>query len=239
MGRAAEVRKKARAETAATKTKVYSKFGKEIYLAAKSGVPDAEMNSALKHVIEKAKKAQVPADLIKRAIDKAKSGAGEDYIANSYEGFGPGASTFIVECLTDNPNRCITEVRNCFTKNHCKLGVAGCVSHGYDHVALLVLKGMSEDEVLEACINDNLDISSIESDGDEVTIMAEPNMLSAMREALEKANSAVEIITEEVTYIPANNEYVTVEGEDKEYFDRLVQMLNEVDDVQDVYHNVG
>ncbi len=238
MGRAFEVRKKAMAQTAAAKTKVYSKYGKEVYLAAKSGVPDPEMNMTLKHVVEKAKKAQVPADVIKRAIDKAKSGAGENYAAKTYEGFGPGASTIIVECLTDNDNRAISDVRACFTKCHCKLGVTGCVSHNYDHVALIVLKGMSEDEVLEACMNANVDINNIESEEDEVSIIAEPSNLNAIREALEKAKPGLDILTDEVTYLPANNEYVTLEGEEKEYFERLINMLNEVDDVQDVYHNV-
>lgn len=239
MGRAFEVRKKAMAATAAVKTKVYAKYGKEIYLAAKAGVPDPEMNTSLKHVIERAKKAQVPTDVIKRAIDKAKAGGGEDYIPKTYEGFGPGASTIIVECLTDNDNRAISDVRACFTKNHCKLGVTGCVSHSYDHVALIVLKGMSEDEVLEACMNDNVDISNVEAEDGEISITADPGLLNAMKDAIVKAKPDVEILDEEVTYLPSDGQYVSLEGEDKEYFERLIQMLEEVDDVQDVYHNVG
>ena len=239
MGRAAEVRKKARAITAAAKTKVYSKYGKEIYLAAKGGVPDPEMNVSLKRVIEKAKKAQVPSDIIKRAIDRAKSGGAESYVANTYEGFGPGAATVIVECLTDNPNRCISDVRSCFTKSKGKLGVTGCVSHNYDHVALIVLTGMTEDQVLEACMNANVDISDIESEGEEISVIATPENLYAVKEALEAFKKDVNIESYEVTYLPANNEYITLDGEDKELFERLMQMLDEVDDVQEVYHNVN
>ncbi|MEA4821733.1 MAG: YebC/PmpR family DNA-binding transcriptional regulator [Erysipelotrichales bacterium] len=239
MGRAFEVRKKAMAQTAATKTKVYSKYGKEIYLAAKNGVPDPEMNVVLKRIIEKAKKFQVPADIVKRAIDKASSGTGEDYTSTIYEGFGPGASTLIVECLTDNVNRSVSEVRSCFTKNKSKIGVGGSVSYQYDHVSLIVLKGMTEDEVLEACLNADVDITSIDTEEDEVTIIGEIANHYAIKTALESFKQDVDIITEEITYLPQNNEYVTLSGEEKEYFDRLLVMLDEIDDVQNVYHNVA
>ena len=238
MGRAAEVRKKARAETAAAKTKVYSKFGKELYLAAKAGVPDPEMNVTLKRTIEKAKKAQVPSDVIKRAIDKAKSGTGENYSSTTYEGFGPGASTLIVECLTDNPNRCITEVRTCFTKAKSKLGISGCVSHNYDHVALLEVSGISEDEVLEACMNADVDITDISSEDGAVTIIATPDKLYGVKEAIEKFRPGLNFTVEEVTYLPTNNEYVSLAGEEMELFEHLLSLLDEVDDVQEVYHNV-
>ena len=104
MGRAFEVRKVAMAKTAAAKTKVYSKYGREIYMAAKAGVPDPEINLNLRRVIEKAKKDQVPSDIIKRAIEKAKGGVDENYTEVRYEGFGPGNTLIIVDCLTDNTN---------------------------------------------------------------------------------------------------------------------------------------
>ena len=137
MGRAFEVRKAAMAKTNAAKTKVYARFGKEIYIAAKAGIPDPEMNVTLRRIIEKAKAAQVTSDVIKRAIEKAKGGSGEQYTAVRYEGFGPGNCTVIVDCLTDNVNRTVSDVRNCFTKSKSKMGVSGSVSHLYDHIGLL------------------------------------------------------------------------------------------------------
>lgn len=234
MGRAHEVRKAAMAKTAAAKTKVYSKYGKEILIAAKAGVPDPAMNLALKHIIEKAKKEQVPADIIKRAIDKAKSGVGEDYSPVTYEGFGPGASTIIVECLTDNVNRTVSDVRTCFNKSHSKMGVSGCVSHSYQHVSLLSLKGMSEEEVLDALMEKNVDIINIEQEDDEIIITGSDTDLYNIKAALEKPG--VEFDIEEITW--EADEKVTLEGEDLELFNRLLSLLEECDDVQDVYHNV-
>jgi len=114
MGRAHEVRKVAMEKTAAAKSKLYAKYGKEIYMAAKSGSPDPDSNQVLKKIIEKAKKEQVTADIIKRSIEKAIGGSDENYIEVRYEGFGPGTSMIIVECLTDNVNRTISVVRNAF-----------------------------------------------------------------------------------------------------------------------------
>ncbi|HEY8406046.1 MAG TPA: YebC/PmpR family DNA-binding transcriptional regulator, partial [Acholeplasma sp.] len=136
MGRAFEVRKVAMAKTAAAKTKVYSKYGREIYMAAKAGVPDPEINLNLRRVIEKAKKDQVPSDIIKRAIEKAKGGVDENYTEVRYEGFGPGNTLIIVDCLTDNTNRTLTEVRTLFNKSGGKLGVSGSVLHQFEHRAV-------------------------------------------------------------------------------------------------------
>ena len=112
MGRAFEVRKASMMKTGLVKTKIYSRYSKEIYIAAKNGGTDLESNLTLKRLIEKAKKDQVPADIIKRAIDKVESGVGENYKLNQYEGFGAGGATILVECLTDNDNRTISEVKN-------------------------------------------------------------------------------------------------------------------------------
>ena len=126
MGRAHEVRAASMAKTAAKKSKLYSRFGKELYIAAKSGVPDPDMNLSLRRKIAEAKQNQVPADVIKRAIDKAKGGSDESYNEARYEGFGPGNSTIIVDCLTDNTNRSYTEVKTCFNKCHgAKMANAG------------------------------------------------------------------------------------------------------------------
>ncbi len=237
MGRAHEVRKAAMEKTNAAKTKVYSKFGKEILLAAKSGVPDPDMNLSLRRTIERAKKAQVPADIIKRAIERAKSGSGEDYTVAIYEGFGPGASTVIVECLTDNLNRSVSSVRSTITKNKGKLGIGGSVMHNYNHVSLVSCTGVSEDQALEALLMAEIDVKSVETDEDLVIVYGEPNDRDSIKETLESIEGAT-IDSAETTYVPENDEYVTLEGEDKELFVRMLQMLEDIEDVQEVYHNV-
>lgn len=116
------------AKTQGAKAKLYSRYGKEIYVCAKSGGPDVDANLALRRLIDKAKKEQVPAHVIDNALKKAQGGAGEDYAAATYEGFGPGGCMVIVDCLTDNNNRTYTDVRQCFVKNDAKIGAPGAVS---------------------------------------------------------------------------------------------------------------
>ena len=149
MGRAHEVRAASMAKTAAIKSKLYGRYGKEIYIAAKSGVPDPDMNLALRAKIKEAKSNHVPADVIKRAIDRAKGGDNSNYDEIRYEGFGPNNSTVIVECLTDNTNRSLTEVRNAFNKSKgCKMASAGAVSFGYQRLGVFAFEtSMSEDDL--------------------------------------------------------------------------------------------
>ena len=137
MGRAYQNRKVSMAKTADAKTKVYSKYGREIYVCAKSGGIDPSGNLTLRGLIDRAKKDQVPGHVIEKALDKAKGGGGEDFAPARYEGFGPGGCMVIVDCLTDNPNRTFGDVRQCFTKTKCKIGTPGSVSHMFDHSAIL------------------------------------------------------------------------------------------------------
>lgn len=237
MGRAFEVRKAAMAKTSAAKAKVYARFGKEIYVAAKSGIPDPEMNQSLKNIIQKAKANQVPADVIARAIEKAKGSTLESFDVVRYEGFGPGASTLIIECLTDNVNRSIADVRTCFNKAHAKLGVGGSVSFNYEFVALISFAGNDEEAVLDALVNHEIDARDFEVVDGMVNITADPTDLYKVKTAIEELYPNIEFATLETTMIP--NEYVTLqEGEETEVFTRLVTMLDDVDDVQNVWHNV-
>lgn len=236
MGRAFEVRKAAMAKTSAAKAKVYSRYGREIYVAAKAGVPDPEMNVGLRRVIDEARAKQVPADVIKRAVEKAKGGSDESYHASMYEGFGPGASTFIVSCLTDNDNRTYSDVRNCFTKSKGKTGVNGSVMHGYDHVGLLVFAGDDEEKVMEILLENDVELRDIESEEGSLTVVVEPASLHVAKEALESALGAIEFEVLEITYLP--HEYVTLSEDDVANFEKLIAMLDEVDDVQSYYHNV-
>lgn len=236
MGRAFEVRKAAMAKTSAAKTKIYSRFGKEIYIAAKAGVPDPEMNQALKRIIEKAKAAQVTADIIKRAIEKAKGGSDESYTSARYEGFGPGNSTIIVDCLTDNVNRTVSEVRNCFTKSKSKMGVAGSVSHLFDFIGLLSFKSADEEKVLDALIEAEVDVIDLEVQEDQMNVTVNPNDLYKAKGAVEGLYPDIEFDVLETTMSPQS--YVKLNEEETELFHRLTSMLDEIDDVQEVYHNV-
>lgn len=235
MGRAFEVRKAAMAKTHAMKAKLYSRYGKEIYQVAKNGGPDPNANLALRSLINKAKKQDVPSDVINRAIEKAKSGVGDDYIENRYEGFGPNGATIIVDCMTDNVNRTVSEVRNCFTKTDNKMGVNGSVSHMYHEWSVVSFTGLTEDETLEILLEADIDIEDIEVEDDIVTVYGDPKDLNNIKTTLEKVES-VKIDVEEIAMIPMN--MVTLEGEDLENFKKLIDMLNDVDDVDRIYHNV-
>ena len=236
MGRAFEVRKAAMAKTAAAKTKVYSRFGKEIYIAAKGGEPDPDMNQTLKRVIEKAKAAQVPSDIIKRAIDKAKGNDNTQYNEVRYEGYGPGESNIIVECLSDNVNRTYAEVRNCFNKNQGKLGVLNSVMYLYDHVGILSFIFEDEDQVLEICLEAEVEVIDIEKDDDHISVLVVPSDLYKAKDALEASLGEIEFAQLETTYLPQIE--VSLNEDDQTAFDKLLAMLDEVEDVATVYHNV-
>lgn len=224
------------AKTSAAKAKVYSKFGKEIYMEAKNGVPDPEMNLSLKRIIDRARQQQVPADVINRAIDKAKGNDEADYHSVRYEGFGPNGSTFIVECLTDNDNRSVSEVRNAFTKSKGKMGVSGSVIHGYDHVGLIGISETDEEKVLDILFEAEVDLKDLEVEDGSMSIIVEPTDLYKTKDALEAALS-IECEVVEITYLP--HEEVSLDSDDdKMLFERLTNMLDECEDVQDVYHNV-
>ncbi|QIK70138.1 YebC/PmpR family DNA-binding transcriptional regulator [Erysipelothrix sp. HDW6C] len=237
MGRAFEVRKAAMAKTSAAKTKVYSRYGKEIYMVAKAGVPDPEMNTGLRRIIDEARAKQVPADIIKRAVEKAKGGSEESYHAVSYEGFGPGASTFIVECLTDNDNRTVGEVRNCFTKTKGKFGVSGSVMHGYDHVGILSFPYDNEEEIMEVLLENDVELQDIELEEGSITVTVDTTSLHKAKEAIESKLGEIQFDVLEITYLP--HDYVMIEADDMPAFDKLIAMLDEVEDVQNVYHNVS
>ena len=237
MGRAFEVRKVAMAKTAAAKSKLYAKYGKEIYMAAKSGNPDPELNQSLKRIVERAKRDQVSVDIIKRAIDKAKGGSEESYTAARYEGFGPGNSQVIVECLTDNVNRAIAEVRHCFTKTGGKLGISGSVIHQFNHLAVFTLTDTTEDDILNIMIEKDLDIKDIEADEEGVTIYGEAADYNTIRTALADAKPNLEPDTDTIAWLPIT-EVTLGNDEERERFDKLLQMLDEIDDVQEVYHNI-
>ncbi|MDF2178898.1 YebC/PmpR family DNA-binding transcriptional regulator [Aliiglaciecola sp. CAU 1673] len=235
MGRAFEVRKVAMAKTQAAKSKVFSKYGKEIYVAAKSGGPDPDTNLALRRLIEKSKKDQVPAHVVEKAIEKAKGAGGEDYTPARYEGYGPGGCMVIVDCLTDNNNRTITDVRNCFTKTNSKIGAPGAVMHMFDHQAIFSFKGEDDEPVLEALMMADADVTDVEVEDGMVTVFAPHTEFYKIKTALTEAFDGIEFETEEITFVPQTTAKIT--GEDVAVFEKFMNMLNDCDDVQDIYHN--
>lgn len=236
MGRAYEVRKASIAKTGAAKAKLYSNFAKEIYLAAKSGGTNIDANVNLKRLVDKAKKSQVPSDIIQRAIDKVNSGADESYTSCRYEGFGPGSSTVIVDCLTDNVNRTVGFVRSAFTKTDGKLGAPNSVSHSYENLSIVGFKGLSEEETLDAVMMDDIDVKDIETDDDLTVVYGDSKDLHRIKLALTNAKNDIDFEIDEISMIPLDK--ITLEGEDLEKFEKLLTMLDDIEDVQNVYHNV-
>lgn len=235
MGRAYQNRKVSMAKTSDAKAKVYSKYGREIYVSAKSGGVDPAGNLSLRGLIERAKKDQVPSHVIEKAIDKAKGGGGEDFAPARYEGYGPGGCMVIVDCLTDNPNRTFGDVRQCFTKTKCKIGTQGTVSHMFDHAAILVFKNADEDAVLEALLSADVDVSDIESDDGKVTVFTPPADYFKAKQALSDTLGEIDFEVDEIQFLPKS--VATISGDDIALFEKFLDMLSDLDDVQNVYHD--
>ena len=227
----------AKAKTGAAKGKLYGMYAKEIYLTAKNGGVTPEGNPSLKRLIEKAKKDQVPSDIIKRAIEKVNSGAGENYETLTYEMFGPAGSTLMVECLTDNVNRSVSDLRAVVNKCHIKMGGMGSVSYMYDNLCIVGFNGMTEEEVMDTLIENDIDFVDLEVENNHVMIYGDPKDLFKIKDAITKKLANVDFDVDEISQLP--KERVTLEGEDKEVFDKLLSLLDDVDDVQNVYHNVN
>ena len=202
MGRSFEVRKVSMAKTAGQKSKLYSKYGKQLYVAAKNGVADPAANPALRSLIEKAKRDQVPSHVIEKAIEKASGVGGDTFVPARYEGFGPGGCSIIIDCLTDNHNRTITDVRNCFTKTSSKMGAPGSVAHAFDHLAVLVFKGDNAEQVLEAMMAADVDVNDVECENGQITLFAPATEFYKAKHALLEAFPDVELEVEEITFVP-------------------------------------
>lgn len=225
----------AKAKTGAAKGKLYGMYAKEIYQVAKNGGVTPEGNPALKRLIEKAKKEQVPNDVIKRAIDKVNSGADESYENARYELFGPGGSTVIVDCLTDNVNRTVSDIRTVVNKCHVKLGSINSVSYMYDNLCIVGFSGLNEEEVMDALINNDVDITDMEDENGTIMIYGEPTDLNRIKEAILSVKE-VTFDVDEIAMLPKDK--IKLSGEDLDIFNKLVTMLDEVDDVNHIYHNV-
>jgi YebC/PmpR family DNA-binding regulatory protein len=236
MGRAYQNRKESMAKTSNQKAKVYSKFSKEIYMCAKNGGVETSGNLALGGLIEKAKKEQVPAHVIEKALDKAKGGGGEDFAVARYEGYGPGSSMIIVDCLTDNPNRTFGDLRGVFNKANAKLGSQGSVSHMFDHAAIFVFAGDDEEAVLEALLMEDVDVTDIEVEDGKTTVFAPNTEYNKAKQALMANIEGIEFEVDEIQFIPQMMK--PLEGEDLENFEKFIAALEDVDDVQNIYYDI-
>lgn len=219
----------------ANTSRIYSKFGLEIYVAAKKGSPDPEANRALKVVLERAKTYNVPKAIIDRALEKARGTADENYEELRYEGFGPGGSMVIVDTLTNNVNRTAADVRAAFNKNGGNMGVNGSVSYLFDETAVFGIEGKTADEMLELLVEADVDARDVTDEDGMAVIYAEPDRYHAVQEAL-KAAGITEFAVAEISMLPRT--CVKLEGDALAQFEKLVNALEDLDDVQRVYHNV-
>ncbi|PIE37267.1 MAG: YebC/PmpR family DNA-binding transcriptional regulator [Gammaproteobacteria bacterium] len=237
MGRAYQNRKESMAKTSDMKAKIYSRHSREIYMAAKAGGTDVSGNLTLRGLIERAKKDQVPAHVIDKALKKAESGAGEDFAPARYEGYGPGGCMVIVECLTDNPNRTFGDVRQAWTKTQCKIGTEGSVSHLFDHVAIFVFAYADEEAVLDALMEADVDVIDIENENGQLTVFAPHTEYFKTKQALLACcGDDTDFTVDEIQFIP--QAYTEISGDDVELFEKFLAILDDVDDVQNIYHNV-
>lgn len=218
----------------AARSKVFQKLAKELYVAAKSGDPDPVNNASLRMVVEKAKAENMPKANIESAIAKAASkGASENYEAIRYEGYGPSGIAIIIDCLTDNKNRTAGFVRSTLTKRGGNLGTAGSVSYMFKRKGLIVLENVyNEDKIMEDVLD--MDVLDIEID-DDITIYTEADKFLEVKDGLDKLGYDKYIVSE-VTFVPDN--YIELDEETTEKVMSLIEALEDIDDVQAVYHNL-
>jgi len=227
--------KRKKEKTDAAKAKIFTKMGREIAVIVKQGGPNPQENSRLKDAIAKAKAANVPNDNIERIIKKAAGeGDGADYEELIYEGYGPNGVAVVVETLTDNRNRTAGDLRHYFDKCGGNLGQSGSVMFMFDRKGVIEIEAENNDEdaAMEAALEAGAD--DFDFDGDVFQILTQPNDLGAVREALEEKGFT--FVSAEVQYIPQTT--TVIEDEEMQAkMEKLIDMLEENDDVQDIWHN--
>ena len=232
MGRHFEVRAAAMAATAKQKSAVYMRASKEIYMAAKRGVPDPNSNLALRAAIDKYRKS-CPKDVIERAIKKAQGGDAENYIEGRYEAYGPGNSYLIIDTLTDNTNRALVNVRTCVTR---KGGHLGSVLYNFTLNGLFVFDtNKTAEELEETLILNDVDVLEVSVEDGKAEVLVTDEAFENAKKVLND-NGINDLDVAEVRFIP--NEKITLEGEDLKKFNDLLDSLDDCEDVQAVYHNV-
>ncbi len=222
-------------KTDAARGKIFTKIGREIAVCVKQGGSDPNVNSKLKDIITKAKQNNMPNDNIERSIKKAAGELGSvNYEAITYEGYGVGGSAVIVECLTDNKNRTAGDVRHAFDKHGGSMGSNGCVSYLFKRKGIVIVEDVKDAEalMLDAIEEGAVDV---QEDEDSVEIITEANEHSKMHEALEK--KGYNVVSSETALVP--DLYVDLSADQQAKFERMVEAFEDLDDVQEVYHNVN
>ncbi|MGD6801158.1 YebC/PmpR family DNA-binding transcriptional regulator [Rossellomorea aquimaris] len=235
MGRKWNNIKEKKASKDANTSRIYSKFAKEIYVVAKQGEPDPEANQPLKFVLERAKTYNVPRNIIDRALEKAKGGTEENFDQLRYEGFGPNGSMIIVDALTNNVNRTASEVRAAFGKNGGNMGVSGSVAYMFDATAVVGMEGKSAEEALEILMDSDVDARDIIEEDEAVIIYAEPDQFHAVQQAFRDAG-VTDFTVAELTMLAQND--ISLPEETQADFEKLIDAIEDLEDVQQVYHNV-
>ncbi|PLT34080.1 YebC/PmpR family DNA-binding transcriptional regulator [Bacillus sp. V5-8f] len=235
MGRKWNNIKEKKASKDANTSRIYAKFGREIYVAARQGEPDPESNQALRVVLERAKTYNVPKNIIDRAIEKAKGGSDENYDELRYEGFGPNGSMVIVDALTNNVNRTASEVRAAFGKNGGNMGVSGSVAYMFDATAVIGIEGKTADEALEILMEADVDVRDILEEDDSVIVYAEPDQFHAVQESFKNAG-ITNFSVAELTMLAQSE--VTLPEDAQAQFEKMIDALEDLEDVRQVYHNV-
>ncbi|SPS03513.1 YebC/PmpR family DNA-binding transcriptional regulator [Latilactobacillus sakei] len=216
----------------AKRGKIFQKLSRELFMAARSGGPDPSSNAALRLIMDKARSANMPKDNIKRAIDKADGSDGANYDEITYEGYAPGGVAVLVHALTDNKNRTSSDVRVAFTRNGGTMGAAGSVAYMFDRRGYIAIAreglDVDEDQMFEDILEAGAD--DLQTEEDVFEIYTDPKELVNVRDILEKKYT---LANAELTMIPQNT--TPVDPEKVEQFQRLVDALEDNDDVQDVY----
>ncbi len=235
MGRKWNNIKEKKASQDAKTSSVYAKFGVEIYVTAKKGEPDPEANRALKVVLERAKTYNVPKAIIDRALEKARGNGEESFVELRYEGFGQSGAMLIVDALTNNVNRTASTVRSAFGKNGGNMGVNGSVSYMFEPTAVIGIVGKTSDEVIELLFEAEVDVRDVLEEDDTIIVYAEPDQFHAVQEVFKNAGIN-DFTVAELTMLAQN--YITLPEDAQAQFTKLIDALEDLEDVQQVYHNV-
>lgn len=220
----------------AERSKIFTKLGREIMVAVKEGGANVESNSKLKMAIAKARQFNMPNDRINGVIKKNSEVDASSFIEQTYEGYGVGGVAVIVKCFTDNKNRTSSDVKYAFDKYGGSIGASGCVSYMFDNKGVIVVEkkeGFDSDSAMELAIN----LNAIDCEDDEVfTIYTEPNATAVNDTVAEFENNGYTILSSGVEMIPQN--YVNLSESQLETFNKMLDKLNDSDDVVDVVHNL-
>ncbi|MFC6170241.1 YebC/PmpR family DNA-binding transcriptional regulator [Loigolactobacillus jiayinensis] len=218
----------------AKRGKIFQKISRELYMAVKAGGPDPSSNPQLRLIMDKARAANMPKDNVKRAVDKGSSSDTANYDEVTYEGYAPGGIAVLVHALTDNKNRTSSNVRVAFTRNGGTMGAAGSVAYMFDRRGLIVIEreglDIDEDQMLEDVLEAGGD--DLQTSDDAFEIYTDPKQLAQVRDALEAKD--YKLATAELTMIPEN--VTPVPAEKAEQFERMIDLLEDDDDVSEVYY---